>query len=340
MPYAIMISYGRDRTNRHFEPTNIVYENGAEAGAYVKNENSYQGEWGRSCFYKAVKISDDDPLAWRYRIEKQLEDGVFEKAPWADYYGRGSYYEHIDPDDSTKIRFHANEDHGMAGRYTSMAPGRFVRKYMDSCVRPELMDKWCAVMGLEETVSALLIARTPEEIVRVYNEGPHSCMAYELSNEDGPFSRLDVHPVAAYGDSDLGVAYIERGGEITARCLVWPDKKKFGRIYGDRYRLLERLKENDYIEDWEFVGAKIRQLKSDGDLILPYLDFEAGVIKDGEDWLVVSDKPHIIGKSPDGVPSQDECQNCGKSDVWIADQKDDDDDDSRYMCAEGCKPAV
>lgn len=336
MPYAIMVSHGADRENRVFQPTDIIFENGAEAGAYVKSENMYTGRWGGPRFYKAVKISDDDPMAWRFRITKQLEEGVFQRSPWYDYYGTGSMYDHIDPDDGTKIRFFANEDHGMAGRYTSMAPGRFVRRYLDSCVRPDLMDQWCAAMGIDEEVTKLLIARTPEEVVRVYNEGPHSCMAYQLSREDGPFQHLDVHPVACYGDSDIGVAYIERGGEITARCLVWPDKKLHGRIYGDRHRLLERLKENDYVEEWDFVGAKIRQLRSRSQLVLPYIDGDLGVVKKGRKWLILTEEPHIIGKSPDGVPSAESCSSCEKTDVPLMAYRDDPDDEYQYVCSSCC----
>jgi hypothetical protein len=181
------------------------------------------------------------------------------------------------------------------------------------------------------------LARTPEDIVYVYNNGPHSCMAYDL--EGAVFERVDQHPCAAYGNSDLAVAYILRRGEITARCMVWPEQKKFGRIYGDRSRLLERLKENGYIEVWDMAGAKIRQLRTkSGQLILPYLDGNLGVIPEGEEWLVLTDQPHIIGKSPYGIPSADSCYRCDNSGVVLMEwREDEDDDEPEYICAEGCK---
>jgi hypothetical protein len=340
MPYAIMVSFSGSGSNREWEFTELTYEDGDEAGRYVKSQNFfYRGSLGPR--YRAIKIGEDDPRLWRERELKKFADGTYQRVPWTDFYQDTGMYEHIDPDNMSLVRFINSPEDGYQGKYTSMSPGRFIRKFLDRMPSPSRMDKWCAQMGLDATTSPLMVARTAEEIVNVYNNGPHSCMAYTLDNE--VFCHLDQHPVSAYGDSDLGVAYIERYGEITARCLVWPDKKFYGRIYGDRERLLERLKENDYIEEWDMIGAKIRQVRSKGSnkLIIPYLDVSenVGVIREGNDWLILSDAPHIIAKSPNGRPTVEKCQHCGKKEVPLVAYygPDDDYDEPEYKCMEGCR---
>ena len=342
MPYAILISYSRRGSERVWDPIEgLIYEDGREAGAYVKSENAYAEACGTSRRCKAIKIGEDDPMLWRQRIERQLTDGELARVPWHDYYyNRGQcstgMYEHIDPDDPTKVRFIASTTDGMQDRFTSMTPGRFLRRYVDADPPNDLFDTWCASMGLELTTSPLLFAKTPDEVVWVYNNGPHSCMAYEESHPI--FAHLGGrHPCEVYGNSDLAVAYIIRRGEITARALCWPDKKIHGRIYGDTVRLLERLKENDYVENWNFLGAKIRKLQTeDGQLILPYLDCDHGVVAEG-DWLVYSNRPHIIGFSPNGLPTTNRCMSCLTEGVPLEEYYDEDiHDEPQYIC-EGCR---
>lgn len=337
MPYAIMVSHQGQGAERIWEPTDIIFEDGSQAGAYVKNENSFSAAVGRGWRYRAIKIGIDDPLAWRHREQQRFDNGTYQLVPWTEQYSSTGMFEHIDPDNPTQVRFIASEVDGLQGRYTSMSPGRFIRRYLDNNPYPPYIDRWCAQMGLDLTVSELKIARSAEEIVFVYNSGPHSCMAYDT--EADVFRHLKgVHPCAVYGDSDVGVAYIERGGDITARCLVWPDKKIHSRIYGDEARLLERLIENDYVKDWKgFAGAKIRQIRVGRKLVLPYIDGVIGVVMEGEEWLTLSHEPNIIARSPQGIPVTYSCQRCGAKDVVLKeDRGPEGDDEPEYTCVEGC----
>lgn len=340
MPYMIVVSHWGKGSERTWEPTGIVFNDGAQSGQYVKEENAYSSLNRVPRRYRALKISDDDPLLWREREQRKFEEGIYRRVPWSDHYGGTGMYEHINPDDATKVRFIASDEDGLSGRYTSMSPGRFLHKYVDSCINNDCLDTWCAQMGLNETTSKLLIARSTEEIIRVYNEGPHSCMSYPYPHDN--FQKIECHPVSVYGDSDVGVAYIERYEEITARCLVWPDAKKHGRIYGDKKRLLERLKENDYIEDWDFTGARVRLLTNANPelLIVPYIDGDnMGLIQIDESWLSLSNKPHIIAKNQWGYADAAQCDTCGTSGVWIERWfgPDGDYEEPEYRCAEGCK---
>jgi hypothetical protein len=351
-----MCSYDRPGTpekERDWLPTDYIFDSGQEAGAWVKMENmmcaTHPSSFQRIRRYKALRITNENPLLWRQRIEKQLADGELQRVPWHEYYYQRSWgptglYEHIDPDDGTKVRFIACATDGLEGRFTSMNPGRFIRQFIEATPDSSLLDRWCAQMGLDATTSKLKIARSPEDVVRVYTQGPHSCMGYPYPADPtrgNPWFPhvVDQHPVNAYGNSDLGVAYITRMGEITARCLVWPEKKQHSRIYGDNNRLLERLKENGYVENWAFIGARIRQLRSQTsdchELILPYIDGDLGVIPDGKDWLILSDKPHIIAKSPNGLAYTEECEDCGARGEWLTATRRNDDDELTYVC-KGC----
>jgi hypothetical protein len=63
--------------------------------------------------------------------------------------------------------------------------------------------------------------------------GPSSCMDGEHD-----FHNLVRWPTAPYGAGDLAVAYTKNAnGRIQSRCLCWPEKKLFGRIYGDFQRM-------------------------------------------------------------------------------------------------------
>jgi hypothetical protein len=345
MPYLIMCSHGGTGSNRRWEATDLIFENGAEAGAWCKLQNNPHTDYPilPTYRYKAIKIGDDDPRLWQQREQKRFEDGTYERVPWHDHYyrfgtGPTGLYEHIDPHDPTKVRFIASATDGMQSRYTSMAPGRFIKKFIDNDPPSYLLDEWCAKMGLDMTTSPLMFAITADEIEQVYNEGPHSCMAYKKNHPT--FINVEQHPVRVYGNSDLAVAYIMRNGEITARTLCWPKKKIHGRIYGDTARILERLKENDYIENWNMEGAKIRQLrnKKSGDLILPYIDGDLGVVIKGKDWLQLSSQPHIIAKSAYGQVTADHCEMCHRTGVWLEAHYEDDDTENepQYFCAKGC----
>src|SRR5690606_7560176 len=114
-------------------------------------------------------------------------------------------------------------------------------------------------------------AATPDDIENVYLKGPNSCMSHDLSEFSSP-----EHPTRVYGDSDLQVAYIvNSSGNISARVLVWPEKKLYGRIYGDEDRMSDMLEEAGY-ERGDLDGARIRRIPiRDRQYVMPYLD-EAG----------------------------------------------------------------
>jgi hypothetical protein len=326
MPFMLAHRYNADQEWCPLEDQ--VFEEGQTASIEAKALNARAKSWGDTGRYKVVPIKPEDPFAWRIREEVKFRDGTYSKCPWnEDGYRYDRYYEHIDPEDSTKVRFIAHDRDGQRGRYTVMAPGRFFLKYHDSYPGTGVIEAYCAKMGLDMTVSTLQLATSSDDIERVYTNGPHSCMAY-VCDEDHFDS--DIHPVRQYGDLDLACAYITRSGEITARCMVWPEKKIYGRIYGDAERIKARLAEEGYTEDWKFVGARLKLERTNfGQIIAPYVDGDVdGTLTDTHIVLVPSDQATLILKSPDGVVAADHCDSCGRSGVplrW-------DEDDERYVC--------
>ena len=312
-----MLCYRRSPNSDWINLEDHVFDDGAEAGQHAKDRNASSRHWGDSTRYRVVPVPLEDPLAWKIRENTKLKDGTHAKCPWYDDY-KAPMYEHIHPDDPTKVRFFATEQDAHRNRYTTMAPGKFFTRYIDGHPGKDVVETYCAKMGLDMTVSKLHIVTTPDEIERVYVNGPHSCMAYKYE-EDGEHLHLaPFHPVRLYGDTGLGVAYIERGGEITGRCMVWPEKKKHGRIYGDTPRMRERLAEEGYEEDWNFHGIKMNYIEHNGNIVAPYVDGDLdAIISDDGKHLILTDEPTIILKGPDGVASDTSCGECGDTGVVL-----------------------
>lgn len=93
-----------------------------------------------------------------------------------------------------------------------------------------------------------------DDVKSVY-AGITSCMSYypdRYYSDDSPAYH-------AYSEGDLRVAYIRDNGRLVARTVVWPEKKIFGRIYGDQLKMTMGLIELGYhfglVNEW--IGAKI-----------------------------------------------------------------------------------
>jgi hypothetical protein len=144
--------------------------------------------------------------------------------------------------------------------------------------------------GLTMGDQDIKFADSADDIERVYVEGPCSCMGGsswedEVSRalDDGdldPDQASMVHPVRAYAGPDLQVAYIEGpDGSVSARCVVWPDKKIHGRVYGSP-GLAYALQARGYVYG-SLVGARLTRLPpitTQGDraypdaVVVPFID--------------------------------------------------------------------
>ena len=220
------------------------------------------------------------------------------------------------------IGFFASEQHGQLFRATAMKPGRYLARFF-----PEIgMDEQRMWASKIDAFGELHIATTTEDIVSVYVNGPNSCMSKPLSAYDG-----HIHPVSVYGDSDLALAYLGSKESATARCLIWPGRKVFGRIYGDEIRMRMALEREGY-SDGRFRGARIRAIvnsHNSGEVIMPYLDGDQMVSrvtdKDG-DWFVIDcDGPYCCDSTRGTIHASENSYYCPYLDEYC------DEDDTIFV---------
>jgi hypothetical protein len=219
-------------------------------------------------------------LPWELREQIRFATGQYQPVPWErDLAAIPGHYVHLSTTRPGLIAFTANPQKGAADIQTPIKPGRYLTRFYPHLAPHEVRDIQTAI----HRATDLKFAVTPEEIERVYTEGPESCMAHAADAFDSA-----CHPVHVYGNSDLQLAYItDADDEPTARALVWPRKKRHGRIYGDQTLLAHLLKVAGYSRG-DLEGARIRRIPHGShSVVMPYLDdvLTFGVVDDI--WLVV-----------------------------------------------------
>ena len=176
------------------------------------------------------------------------------------------------------------------------------------------------------------LATTPDDIARVYMEYDRnvdgvssSCMRYGLDHwpdVDGS----GYHPASVYGAGDLAVAYITNDDNKTvARCLVWPAKKIYSRLYAGNDALHRLLKNDGYSKSYYYDhsapslrGAKLLRIENDrGNLMCPYLD-EVQTVHDNGTNLIIGGE--LSATSQHGEIAMDEYVD---EDVTICDHCDE-----------------
>lgn len=269
--------------------------------------------------HRLVKVVEFDDPDWKRRERVRLKY-EYMAVPWADKSWSKSgdaelHFPHVAAGDTTKIAFTENEKKGRQDIQLRMKPGRYLKRFFGAILSGDEIESWAQKWAALEQVE-IKFAKTADEIEEVYCNGPHSCMAY--SPEE--FSSK-CHPVRVYGDSDLQVAYMIRDERITARVLVWPEKKKYSVVYGDKGRLVPKLEELGYTSGC-LEGARIRKISDGSSFVMPYIDELYSVSDCDGDWFSLGggiSADNTNGLSDYGRP----CDNCGDN--------YDDDDEGGYV---------
>ena len=245
---------------------------------------------------------EDSELHYLYFDEHSFDrENVAEGERGADYlniHQRHWVHVSIDPDKPDMIAYTRTLKDGMRDRQVRVKLGRYLAQTFGDKLSPQKIAQ--LVARHNEIQCEKLhwhIAMTPKRIETVYRRGPNSCMGHGRASYD---HRLDddhdIHPACVYGAGDLGVAFLRRGGRITARALVWPDRKVFGRIYGDEERLRRALDEAGYQSEYQhrrkirneggdcyitggFNGARLLRFEVGDVLAAPYMDNDYGLIR-------------------------------------------------------------
>ncbi|MGX9944942.1 hypothetical protein ACTG4Q_20990 [Bradyrhizobium denitrificans] len=236
---------------------------------------------------------------WRAAMLKRLEGGELSPLPaeW-DVEPIKDHFAHLAHIDNNLIGYIDSEEHGIIFKVTVLTAGRYISRFY-----PQIDDdKRRHLIAAIDPSGEIYFARTPEEIEDIYRNGPESCMdARKASN----FKALPVWPTHPYGAGDLAVAYTKnKDGRIQSRCVCWPEKKLFGRIYGDAQRMQPAMEAEGYT--WmrdrndvhgntklqSFIGAKLLKIptgNADHEYVMPYFD-DIKVAIDKGDYFVTAEQ--------------------------------------------------
>jgi hypothetical protein len=296
------------------------YDKGPEAAKFAKALSDTLG-------VKVQPRRSSQAPDWRARQEQRLADGSLTRLPagWdldpiKDHFAHLNMAKH-----PGMVCFTENDDLGIIDRVTVLTPGRYINRYYPGTSDTDLR----RLIATIDPSGQLFLAWTPDEISRVYQEGPASCMDGK-HNFDTP-----VWPTAVYGAGDLAVAYtMNNVNRIQSRALVWPAKKIYGRVYGDVARMEATLQGEGYethrdghsVDDngSSFTGAKLLKVFFDNDhnAVMPYFDDLGLCIDGGDHWIAVDLVPQRKDKDhPDLCYSG---STCGYSAIkrWCPKQQD------------------
>jgi hypothetical protein len=259
------------------------------------------------------------PPEWEIRESLKFLHGEYKLLPWKneEWWARSDsfkkHYAHVSKDDPSKLAYTPSERHGIEDRQVRVKPGRYLNKYFGDVLSSQDVQFWAGKFAGENEQLELKFAHTPDEIERIYKEGPHSCM------KSDEFSSSQ-HPARVYGAGDLAVAYIEDKEHITARCVVWPEKLARSVIYGDEARLGTLLANAGYSPDSRFDGAKLLAIEANKGFVAPYIDGGYYLERDG-DYLVLG-RTGMPCNTTTGIIGAFFCQRC---------EEYDDEDSSSYI---------
>ncbi len=277
-------------------------------GDAVSAQRSARGMCGAPATVLFV-ASPYEALEWRNREQHRFDIGHYQHVPWRADDRYPDHFAHMSTERDGLVAYTENDEKGIADRQTRVRPGRYLEQFYRD-VNKATRDAWIA--DCAKHVATLKIARTAEEIVWVYRNGPSSCMSHDAGSYES-----SVHPVSVYGGSDLAVAWYGTTERVSARSVVWPAKKRYGRVYGGDGVLQRLLESAGYREAYKsgdgFSGARIRAIRESGGFVVPYIDGHDRLRQDGQ-WLVIDDDGgDIDAQRTEGLSVHREmaqCENC------------------------------
>ncbi len=326
MPFNIQIIDKRDESTILLGHPDVVavYATGQDAAGEVERRKRLYHESMPYFSYRILKIEESDESDdWQEREKDRFANGQYapvpwENEPWAKAFMKGTPYHfvHMSMDKTGMVAYTESPEKGRDDVQKRMRPGRYLSRFFPHALTQETIRYWaCKVSLLSGESQEFKIAMTPDEIQHVYTHGPHSCMA-----NDACHYQSSEHPTRMYGAGDLGVAYIERESSIAARVLVWPDKKIWGKPYGDGGVYMDQLKDllgkegyesGERHEQWK--GARLIRVETRDGFIAPYLDVGGSTLTDKGEYLEISLHGEIDAQSENGVTGpRDTCDGCSE----------------------------
>jgi hypothetical protein len=285
--------------NRENEPASgRQYSTASEAG-----QSKQDGE------IVTFLASTDEINAWRDReYTRKLREYI--AAPFfqliEDRYP--DHYLHLSMTQAGKLAYTKSVQHGIEDRQTIVRAGKYLTEYYAD-LGPETIAKYAGMVSAESV--DLKIARSPDEILTAYTADLGSCMR---AGKDC-LQRLPQHPVRAYGNSDLAVAYTGPIDNVKARCIVWPDKMIYNRPYGHTSMIEPLLRSAGYTQG-RIEGARIRAIAYRDGWIVPYVDgVSRGTLSSDRQWIILDDTGPIDLHNTSGIAADEDhgtCTHCNE----------------------------
>lgn len=310
-------------------------------GIYADAKTAHEANPDKSTHHVVFIATQAERNAWETREANRFADGTYIDVPWHRHItiALASHFAHMSLKDPGMIAYTRSEEHGVADRQTRVRPGRYLTEFYASILTAEQIEQYACACTADSLV--LSIATTADDVERVYVGsvgGLQSCMTGShgtpQSNSGGKNFHLEgylryatIHPTRVYGDSDLAVAYLGDIDCVTARCVVWPAKKRYGRIYGNESVLRALLTKDGYTSG-SMIGARIRYIEDTKHrIVMPYIDGPSYAERDGQ-YLTLgsgSIETQVTSGYTDSPDDRDmrECDNCG-------DEYETDDDTGNY----------
>lgn len=215
---------------------------------------------------------------WRQR-ERNRVGNEYMQLPysWDNLELPEDHYTHIAQDsEGDYIAYTQSPEKGERDIQTPMRAGKYLKKFFPDMHNDEIR------RYAEDVQSACGLQMTddPELAAIIYENGPNSCMCKSSDywywydrGVDGP-----RHPSAVYFAGDLKLAWMGPHENASARCLVWPERKLYGRMYGATDRMRAALERAGYKCSYDnipdtFPDARLKLIRITPQyIVMPYLD--------------------------------------------------------------------
>lgn len=302
----------------------IVLEGLTDGSTAAKLANDYSVSTGRLHQPRKV-VTEDAKTSWHDRERARFADGSYLPVAWSDngqwqtYHQHPGYvsaqvmthFAHCSTKHPDKIAYTESHAKGVEDKQNLMKPGKYLQAHFGGIFNMQDIRR----MATQHIVKylpppELHFADSADEIEKVYLNGPESCMSHNLGDYNS-----DEHPVRAYAAGDLAVAYLgslDEDDSINARAIVWPEKKRYCRIYGYDELMKTRLEALGYRYD-SLEGAKMARIpQGNGGFLMPYLD-SIGRLKDCKTHLIITRDGNIDGCPTNGLTGDNmfTCESCG-----------------------------
>lgn len=280
---------------------------------------------GKQSTHKITFVaSDSEHCAWTDRERERFYTGEYIPVPWSSGVNElinfsgdkqtHEHYAHLSIQCPGLIAYTKSPEHGVQDRQTCVKPGRYLAEFFpnESADKVAHLIAACAAEAI-----TLQFTTDPDVIERIYIGGPRSCMAGKLPGHE--YIKTSIHPTRVYGNSpDLALAYYGDIDHAAARTIVWPDKHRYVRAYGNDPVLIRLLKLAGYAQG-SLIGARVRAIPDPdhGGYLMPYFDGIGEADRRGEYFVLGEGSIDVQTTTgyTDGEPNDDDddsrhCDNC------------------------------